>query len=454
MNKKQLRLIPVIFAIYIGSVTGQPYPDQHYVMYIEELSDRIESMTDVVISEDGSCLTLADDAIYGTIVLKPDSSEYPFNRGLPSWNGTALSDDCGFMVQMRFPSGDEWSPWLTVGFWKAYIWSSYGQTSYGGGYVDYDYVKLDPYRNRWQYKVHFARFSTDDPSPTLHKLSFFTSDRVTTENMDYTALLNDNPDEILIPTDFLYQYDIDDDIGPSICSPTSVSMALLSYNIEVDPLQFARDTRDPYYGIFGIWPRVVQHASEYGLNGAVTRYRNWSDTRQVLADGGRIVISVGLPLYEGHLMMLAGFTSDGDPIVHDPAKTDGYAKVYDKNNLAHSWFEKGGIAYTFFPDDQATPISSDMPLAATVPEEFQLRQNYPNPFNPTTAIPFSIAKQSDVEISIYDITGRLIETLYSKNTEAGNHEIIWNAGHLASGNYFIVMTSANLYQVIKSVLVR
>lgn len=447
-------LLTAIALIFTNETFADNYPDQHHVSLIEDLSNRIESQSGVKLSDDGTCLELADSFIYGYVILNPDTAEYPFNRGLPSWNGTAPDDNCSFLVQMRFPDGEGWSPWLTVGFWKAYIWASYGSTSYGGGYIDYDYVKLYQYQNRWQFKVHLARYTLDDPSPTIHKLSFYMSDTSTTKSMDYTALLNDNPEEIFILTDFLYQYDIDDEIGGSICSPTSVSMALISYDIAVDPLQFARDTRDPYYGIFGIWPRVVQNASEYGLNGAVTRYRSWSAAREVLAEGGRIVISVGRPLYAGHLMMLAGFTSEGNPIVHDPAKKDGYAKVYDKNDLAVSWFSKGGIAYTFFPVDGATAIQPADVLAGKLPESYQLSQNYPNPFNPTTTIPFTIPQQTDVKIAIYDVRGRLIETLYEQTTRAGSHTIVWNAENLASGNYFIVMATPNFYKVMKAILVR
>ena len=125
-------------------------------------------------------------------------------------------------------------------------------------------------------------------------------------------------------------------------------MILRSYGIPVDPLQFARDTYDSYFEMFGIWPKVVQNASQYGVDGAVTRYRSWSQARQVLANGGRISMSVGPPLYSGHLMMLAGFTASGDPIVHDPARENGYAFVFNKSDLSHSWFDKGGVAYTLY----------------------------------------------------------------------------------------------------------
>jgi hypothetical protein len=75
------------------------------------LSNRIESQSGVKLSDDGTCLELADSVIYGYVILNPDTAEYPFNRGLPSWNGTAPDDNCSFLVQMRFPDGEGWSPW-------------------------------------------------------------------------------------------------------------------------------------------------------------------------------------------------------------------------------------------------------------------------------------------------------------------------------------------------------
>ena len=444
----------MITTVFTG-LFADNYPDQHYVLQGEELFLHAEKVSGIRATDDGRSISLEEGYSMGYIIFESDSADYPFNRGLPSWNGTAPDVNSGFMVQMRFPYGNGWSPWLTVGFWKAYIWNSYGTTSYGGGFIDYDYVKLSEYRDKWQFKILMARISLSEESPTVSKLSFFASDTRTTDATDYTMLLNDKPAEILIPTEFLYQYGIDDEIGPSICSPTSVSMVLKSYHIEVDPLQFARDTRDPYWGIFGIWPRVVQNASEFGLDGAVTRYRTWSETREVLANGGRIVISVGPPLYTGHLMMLAGFTSGGSPIVHDPARSNGYAYVYDKNELAHSWFEKGGIAYTFFQADSQLSAFQAPSLSAVLPENFHLHQNYPNPFNTGTRIPFTLTRPAEIEMIIFDARGRKVRSIYQGTNSAGTHSVYWNASHLPSGSYYIQMLAGSVYRkTIKAVIIK
>ena len=253
--------------------------------------------------------------------------------------------------------------------------------------------------------------------------------------------MNDNPPEIFVPTDFIYQYGVDPDIGGSICSPTSVSMILRSYDIPVDPLQFARDTYDPYHNMFGVWPRVVENAAEYGLDGSVMRYRTWSQARDVLAGGGRISISVGPPLYSGHLMMLAGFSASGDPIVHDPAQAGGYAYIFDKTDLSRSWFEKGGIAYTFYPEETG-PLAVEEPGAAgELPEGFLLLQNYPNPFNPSTAIRFQVPARGHVTLRVFDVVGHEVATLLDEDVPSGSHVVRFDASGLASGVYFYRLQS-------------
>ena len=234
-------------------VSWASYPDKFYTTSeVVKIFNQAEKIDNITYNSDTSALRLENEALSGYIILQSQASEVPFNRGLPSWNGTAPDKSSSFAIQMRFPHSGGWSPWLTVGFWKNLIWPKYDKPEYGGGYIDYDYVKLYSYQEEWQFKVIMKRNKKEYPSPTIHKLSFYVSDSRTTDDVDILSIEADDPEEIFIPTDFLCQYDIDDNIGGSICSPTSVAMILKSYGIEVDPLEFARDTRDPHYGVFGI----------------------------------------------------------------------------------------------------------------------------------------------------------------------------------------------------------
>jgi len=285
------------------------YPDQQKIIRGADMWNRISSNSNVVLAADGKALELAVGTNTGYFTLIPDTMPQPFDRGLPSWNGSVFHENSGFKVSLRFKSGSNWSPWLTAGFWKNQVWSSYGATSYSGGQVDVDYVKLNDFHTIWQWRVDLKRQATGHPSPRIDKLSFFVSDDRTTDHLNYSNILNDDPPAIFYPTSFVCQYNVDPEIGGSICSPTSTVLAIRSYDITVDAYDFAVDNYDDYWNLFGVWPRAVQNAAAYHMDGAVTRYRTWSDAYDVLAAGGRIVMSVGQPLYSGHLMMLAGFMS-------------------------------------------------------------------------------------------------------------------------------------------------
>ncbi len=448
----------VIVFLFAGYIFSQPYPDQFYSYKNEALIQKAAAFNGTEISSDGKSIILSKGITEGDVTFGPDSSGYPFNRGLPSWNGNAPNDSSSFKVLMRFydaKSGYGWSSWLTVGYWKANIWNSYGSTSFFGGKIDIDNAVLNSYFSKWQFKVILKRINSEQPSPGIHKLSFFVSDQKTTDNINLTSVINDKPGNIFIPTDFFYQYSIDPDIGGDICSPTSVSMILHSFNIKVDPLKFARDTYCTYWQMFGIWPRVVQNASGYGLDGAVTRYRSWSEAYKVLSEGGRIAMSVGSPLYSGHLIMLAGFDDAGNPIVHDPAKSNGYGYKFNKTLLSESWFEKGGVAYTFFPED-TNGISSAKEIASANKNETYLLNNYPNPFNPVTRIRFGISEHSFVSLKIYDILGKEIATLVNEEKLPGNYEVEFNSSGLPTGVYFysifITESGSKSYRVNKKMI--
>ncbi|MCD6162778.1 MAG: T9SS type A sorting domain-containing protein [candidate division Zixibacteria bacterium] len=89
-----------------------------------------------------------------------------------------------------------------------------------------------------------------------------------------------------------------------------------------------------------------------------------------------------------------------------------------------------------------------------VPDKFELLQNYPNPFNPSTTIKFNLAKSSYVAIDVYDILGRKVETLVSKQMPAGFHHVVWNAGNISSGMYFYRIEAGDFVATKKMVMLK
>lgn len=443
----------ILVSIFIFHLTiAANYPDQHFeyrnmmLMYqAAEDVNNIEFNAEKV-------LEMADEATFGYIVFAPDSSDEPFNEGLPSWNGYAPTDvNSGFAVQIRFPMSSGWSSWVTVGYWQKNIWSPYGNTSWSGGRINIDEVELYNYQTKWQFKVVMMRSNASLETPNLNKLSFFVSDSRTTGSFNVIEAINDNPEAIFVDTEFYYQYGLDDEIGGSICSPTSVSMILRSFGYELDPVEFARATYDDYWNLFGVWPRVVQNASQFGLDGAVTRYRTWSDARDVLAKGGRIAISVGQPLYAGHLMMLAGFDDAGNPLIHDPARSNGYAYKFNKSDLSRSWFQKGGVSYTFYSKDSITSIDSEI---SGNPSKHRLLWNYPNPFNNTTKICFNVPETANYKLFIYDLNGREILHKDFGNLNKGQYKFDWTIDTNSSGVYIATIVGGDLKLSTKMIYIK
>ena len=88
------------------------------------------------------------------------------------------------------------------------------------------------------------------------------------------------------------------------------------------------------------------------------------------------------------------------------------------------------------------------------PSRFSLSQNYPNPFNPNTVIEYSIAKASHVELKVYDLLGREVQTLVSSIQNPGSHSVTFNALNLSSGVYFYRLTAGGFTDVKRMILLK
>jgi predicted outer membrane repeat protein len=73
--------------------------------------------------------------------------------------------------------------------------------------------------------------------------------------------------------------------------------------------------------------------------------------------------------------------------------------------------------------------------------------NFPNPFNPTTTISFSISEESNVELSIFNMKGQKIITLFKELLPIGNHSVIWDgdndSGNLVSSGIYLYKLKVN-----------
>ena len=101
-----------------------------------------------------------------------------------------------------------------------------------------------------------------------------------------------------------------------------------------------------------------------------------------------------------------------------------------------------------FRGNDNSSLSSRVEL---IPESFTLYQNYPNPFNPSTTIKYNLNDNSYVNVSIYNVAGELVKTLFNGPQNKGKNSLIWNAKNnkkesVAGGLYiYSVNTENNIY---------
>ncbi len=131
-----------------------------------------------------------------------------------------------------------------------------------------------------------------------------------------------------------------------------------------------------------------------------------------------------------------------------------YFVKYDKSYGVHNTKYAARLLYRALG---WTPLSvKELP---GTPTEFALDQNYPNPFNPTTSIRFSVPKEGQVKLDVYDMTGSLVKTILDEAVRSGNKEVVWdgtnNSGaKVASGMYLYRIQSNNFTAVKKMIMLK
>jgi len=170
--------------------------------------------------------------------------------------------------------------------------------------------------------------------------------------------------------------------GDSWCSPTSVSMVLDFWGTGpapdryawVDPpgprpvvVHAARHCYDHAYDGAGNWAFNTAYAGLHGVDAFVTRLRSLAEAERFVAVGIPLILSAAFTAGQvpgldydtrGHLMVLAGFTSGGDPVLNDPYAPDdeGVRRTVPRAAFEAAWQAgSGGVAYVIRPASVPLP---------------------------------------------------------------------------------------------------
>lgn len=293
-------------------------------------------------------------------------TDFPFTEMIPSWNAETPEDNTGIQVDARVRDAEtgEWSPWLYFGRWGETLATPYRRIRFDKGIVHVDVLKLDAPADAFQVRARLYAFDFGQgANPSLRRVA-----------VSYSGVVDDPvrrarlTEPVEVPAGwardlgipFTPQGDGPSCINGSICSPTSVSMVLHHWGENRGLVDNALAIYDPDYGIFGNWSRATALAGELGYDAWVMRIRNWDQAKAKIASGVPIIASIRFREGEfpsavfdasgGHLIVIRGFTPEGDAIVNDPANRDeGDGAVYKAEELARAWFDKGGVAYIISP---------------------------------------------------------------------------------------------------------
>ena len=206
----------------------------------------------------------------------------------------------------------------------------------------------------------------------------------------------------------------------------------------------------------------------YGSNGALYKYAdgNWYNYRT--NNSGLVCDYLTFVNFDANGNLWTGGVQFGAPIISGGFSIlkDGVWESFrqDNSDLPYSYvnkidFDSEGNAWIALADYGAVAYNPDGVTALKenrphTPQSITLEQNYPNPFNPTTSIKYQVARQTNVQIIVYNSLGQKVRTLVNEIQQPGSHMITFNAAGLSSGIYFYRITTGSFTQVRKMILTR
>lgn len=167
--------------------------------------------------------------------------------------------------------------------------------------------------------------------------------------------------------------------GGVICSPTSTTM-LLNYwgdktaepRLMLDVPWTQSGVYDPGWGGTGNWIFNTAFVASKGLRAYVSRLNNIRELESWIVSGVPVATSVSYDLLrgkpvrgenDGHIVVLIGFTPQGDPIFNDPGRSDPPHITYKRADFDRAWATSGRAVYLVYPAGYKIPKPNGSPWA-------------------------------------------------------------------------------------------
>ncbi|RKZ12888.1 hypothetical protein DRQ32_02740, partial [bacterium] len=169
----------------------------------------------------------------------------------------------------------------------------------------------------------------------------------------------------------------------------------------------------------------------------------------------------GAPVANATVTMLVTGPTGGTYNALTDATGSATVSTAKLKNPSGEWCcEVTGITHATFTYDAGANLvtkacdSGTVFSAGTDRKELAGLSAYPNPFNPATEIRFSLVQGGRVQLDIFDMRGRRVETLVNETRAAGSHAITWRPATLASGVYFARMITSQGVQTQRLLLLK
>jgi Peptidase_C39 like family len=261
----------------------------------------------------------------------------PTRAGVLSWNTHAPSGRIAFrLLRARSPAGE----WLDLAEWRPGGAKSFSP-EHGDTRVDVDVIAAAQPFDGLEIRARGVRF----------ELVAFSSPVRSQASLPYGR------DALILDVPARSQFE-EDPTQRGWCSPASLSMIHAFHGIDRSVAQTARAVFDRAYNGTGNWAFNVAYSGRLGLRGVVAHLRNLDHAQRLIERNLPLAISYswsegelpGAPLEhsDGHLVVLRGFTRDGDCAINDPAAPNVRA-VYPRAAIERIWQRNNGVAYVIAP---------------------------------------------------------------------------------------------------------